>query len=182
MSVLKPVDAIRVLQQAGFSYNSGVVTMACIGWAESRLKTDATNVNTDGSIDRGWLQINSVQHAEVTDAQAFDPLQAAIAAWRISSHGTAFTPWSTFVSGAYRGPESLVWSLMQAANAQVADEAALVARQADIAALQSQLVTANTLITTTQNQLADAQAQLAAEKATVTNLTGKISAARADLS
>ena len=39
---------------------------------ESSLNPNATNTNTDGSIDRGLFQINSKWHPEVTADQAFD--------------------------------------------------------------------------------------------------------------
>lgn len=39
---------------------------------ESGLKPNATNINTDKSIDRGLYQINSRWHPEVTADQAFD--------------------------------------------------------------------------------------------------------------
>jgi hypothetical protein len=39
---------------------------------ESGFKINATNTNTDGSIDRGLFQINSKYHPEVTADQAFD--------------------------------------------------------------------------------------------------------------
>ncbi len=54
------------------------------------------------SIDRGLWQINNHWHPEVTDAEAHDPLASAQAAYRISSGGRDWTPWSTFNSGAYR--------------------------------------------------------------------------------
>ena len=39
---------------------------------ESSLKPNATNTNTDGSIDRGLYQINSKYHPEVSADQAFN--------------------------------------------------------------------------------------------------------------
>jgi len=47
------------------------------------------------STDRGIWQINDHWHKEVSDAQAFDPTQATIAAYRISAGFTDFHQWAT---------------------------------------------------------------------------------------
>lgn len=86
--------------QAGFN-GQALATVVAIAQAESNLNPSATNVNRDGSIDRGLLQINNVYHAEVTDACAYDPACAMTAAFRISRRGTDFTAWSTYTGGAY---------------------------------------------------------------------------------
>lgn len=54
------------------------------------------------SRDRGLCQINSLSHAEVSDAQAFDPQQAVGAMFHISSGFVDFHQWTTYTSGAYR--------------------------------------------------------------------------------
>jgi lysozyme-like protein/carbohydrate binding protein with CBM5/12 domain len=59
-------------------------------------------VVSDCSRDRGLWQINSYWHSEVSDAQAFDPNGAAQAAYRISSSGNDWTPWTTYTNGAYQ--------------------------------------------------------------------------------
>lgn len=47
--------------------------LACrVAKCESSLNPNATNTNTDGSIDRGPFQINSKWHPDVTADQAFD--------------------------------------------------------------------------------------------------------------
>jgi hypothetical protein len=48
-----------------------------VATCESSLNPNATNGNTNGSIDRGLFQINSAAHPEVTPAQAFDPTFSA---------------------------------------------------------------------------------------------------------
>jgi hypothetical protein len=75
--------------------------MAAIALAESGGRIDATNKNTNGTIDRGIWQINS-SHTQF-DAQRLlsDPLynaQAAVAIFK--SQG--LTAWTTYTSGAYR--------------------------------------------------------------------------------
>lgn len=48
--------------------------LACrVAKCESGFNPNATNTNTDGSIDRGLFQINSKYHPEVTADQAFNP-------------------------------------------------------------------------------------------------------------
>lgn len=68
---------------------------AAIAKAESGGDTHARNVNTDGSVDRGWFQINSRYHPEVPDAVAYNARGSALAAFAISKGGTDWTPWAT---------------------------------------------------------------------------------------
>lgn len=118
MAVLTPREALEVCYEAGFRYGKGIVVMPAIGWAESRLKTDARGYNRDEngvvtSTDRGWLQINDKYHPGMSDAECDDPLAAAKYAFKISSGGTKFTLWSTYNSGAFRGPEGLTYKLFE---------------------------------------------------------------------
>jgi hypothetical protein len=94
-------DARYHAWKAGFR-GAGQTTVVAIAMAESGLDPAAINTNTDGSVDRGILQINSRWHPEVTDACAFDPACAFRAAFAISHQGADFSPWSTYQSGAYR--------------------------------------------------------------------------------
>jgi murein DD-endopeptidase MepM/ murein hydrolase activator NlpD len=100
-SPISNADAVRFAQSAGFT-GDGLLTIVAIAHAESSLVPDARNRNTDGSIDRGILQINDRWHAEVSDAQADNPATAFKAGYQISFRGTNFTPWSTYTSGAYK--------------------------------------------------------------------------------
>lgn len=68
---------------------------AAIARAESDGDTHARGVNDDGSVDRGWFQINSRWHPEVTDAVAYNARGSALAAFAISKGGTDWTPWAT---------------------------------------------------------------------------------------
>lgn len=96
---------------AGFSGN-GLATIVAISMAESGFVPNATNVNTNGSIDRGVLQINDEAWPSVTTAQAFNPSTAfSIAYNQISQQGTNFQPWSTFGNGAYKQYMSLAGSV-----------------------------------------------------------------------
>jgi murein DD-endopeptidase MepM/ murein hydrolase activator NlpD len=103
MPVLSTQQALQYAYQAGFNQTQAVTAVA-IATAESGLDTSARSApNKDawGSIDRGLYQINSHWHSEVSDAQAYDPLMASQAAYRISQSGQNFTPWSTYNSRAY---------------------------------------------------------------------------------
>lgn len=67
-----------------------------IAKAESGGDTHARNVNDDGSVDRGWFQLNSRWHAEVPDSVAYGPARGqALAAFAISKGGTDWSPWAT---------------------------------------------------------------------------------------
>ena len=94
-------------KSAGLSAGTAV-TATAVGLAESSCTASATNRNgatsgcASGSVDRGMWQINSCYHAEVSVTCAFDAVCNAKAAYRISSSGTNWRPWSTYNSGAYR--------------------------------------------------------------------------------
>ena len=86
---------------AGFTRPS-IVTAVAVAFAESG--GDAANVTTGNypGRDRGLWQINSYWHPDVTDAQAFDPLGNAIAAFKISNQGTNFKAWVAYTNGSYK--------------------------------------------------------------------------------
>jgi len=100
----KTLTALGVLQLAETAGipRSQLATAVAIAMAESGFNPNATNVNTNGSTDRGLWQINNFAHPDVSDACAFDPSCNAEAMASISSGGTNWTPWMTYDSGAYR--------------------------------------------------------------------------------
>lgn len=71
-----------------------------ISRAESggRVGDDVVNHNTDGSIDRGPWQINSVHGAQSSQNLATNA-KAAVA---ISNNGSDWSAWTTFTNGAYK--------------------------------------------------------------------------------
>ena len=109
-------SAVQIAQtakyDAGFS-GQGLVISIAVSLAESSGWTQAVLVDSDCSRDRGLWQINSYWHSEVTDAQAFDPPEAAQAAYRISSSGNDWSPWTTYQNGAY---QQYMSEAQQAAN------------------------------------------------------------------
>jgi hypothetical protein len=70
-----------------------------IATAESGGHQYATDDDGNGTVDRGYWQINSIWGAEST----YDPAGNARAAVLISDHGTNWTPWVTYNTGAYQG-------------------------------------------------------------------------------
>jgi len=92
----------NVLRQAGFA-EKDIPTFMAIAMAESGGRPDAVNNrNSNGSIDRGLFQINSVHQGNPWYPQnPFDPLQSAKAALAIyQSQG--LKAWSVYNSGAYQ--------------------------------------------------------------------------------
>lgn len=99
MSTLSPEQIADVARSAGFK-GAGLERAVAVALAESGGRTDVTSPpNRDGSRDRGLWQINSRWHREVSDRDAYNPAAAARAAYRISAHGSNFSPWSTWNNG-----------------------------------------------------------------------------------
>ena len=71
---------------------------AAIAMAESGGKSDASNINSDGSVDRGLWEINS-SHGSLS---TFDPIANVKAAIQLSGNGKNWSPWTTFKTGAYK--------------------------------------------------------------------------------
>ncbi|CAM5333761.1 transglycosylase SLT domain-containing protein [Streptomyces griseus] len=90
----------QVGYHAGFRGES-LVTAVAVALAESSCNPQAYNRtnNTPPSTDRGLWQINDYWHAEVSDACAYDAQCNANEAFRISSRGTDWSPWSTYNQG-----------------------------------------------------------------------------------
>ena len=70
-----------------------------IATAESGGQQYATDNDSNGTMDRGYWQINSIRGAQST----YDPAGNARAAVQISRDGTNWTPWVTYNTGAYQG-------------------------------------------------------------------------------
>lgn len=90
----------NVLRAAGFP-ESLVPTMMAIGMAESSWNPSATHSNSNGTIDQGLFQINSVHQGNPWyPTNPMDPLQSAKAAYAIyQSQG--LKAWTVYNSGAY---------------------------------------------------------------------------------
>ena len=82
---------------AGFRGPSLAMAIA-VALAESGGDPGATDHDTNGTVDRGLWQINSV-HRTYSAACDYDPACAASAAYAISGGGTNWSAWVTFEHG-----------------------------------------------------------------------------------
>lgn len=112
MSNLTPLQVAQYASQAGFS-GLALINAVAIAMAESGGNTTAINRGTPGNPEnsQGLWQINLDAHPQYNGTQILDPLANAQAAYAISNGGSDFSPWSTWLNGAYRG------FLLQATNA-----------------------------------------------------------------
>lgn len=92
-------NQMRGLLYAGGFRGAALDTAVAIGFAESKGITGATNRNTNGTIDRGFMQINS-SHGALSTYNSIANAKAAYTIWKQA--GGSFSPWSTFQNGAYR--------------------------------------------------------------------------------
>lgn len=139
------LDALTAASKGGFYFNHGLITITAIGCAESKLDacgmvlnaTARNTTNTNGTTDRGWLQINSV-HTDITDTDCDDPVKAAAYAFnKLSAGGTIFTAWSTYNNGAYKNylkQAYLAFAAWKSEQEALAAKAAVVSLDQKIAA------------------------------------------------
>jgi uncharacterized membrane protein YuzA (DUF378 family) len=90
-------DLMKLWDQHGGAQGRANIA-AAVALAESSGRVNASNRNSDGSIDRGLWQINSVHGALST----FAPGGNVDAAIKISSNGTNWNPWTVYRTGAYK--------------------------------------------------------------------------------
>lgn len=105
MTVLTPKQIVGYAAQAGFTGDM-LVTATAVALAESQGSTTAYNPETAagtpyGSGSRGLWQIYGYAHPNYNNNTLYDPLTNARAAFAISSSGHNFSPWSTYMNGAY---------------------------------------------------------------------------------
>ena len=86
-----------LMRKAGFKARN-LITGLAVSKGESGWNERASNRNSDGSIDRGLFQINSIHGAKST----FDPQGNANAAWSISGRGRNWNPWVVFRRGLHK--------------------------------------------------------------------------------
>jgi Lysozyme like domain/NlpC/P60 family/Bacterial TSP3 repeat len=92
-----PEDIYRVARAAGFSPDQAT-TMTAIALAESRGNLSAHN--SSGEDSRGLWQINLDAHRSwAGDMDLTDPVQNALAAYRVSRGGTDISPWTVTHGG-----------------------------------------------------------------------------------
>jgi hypothetical protein len=88
----------RLWEDAGGSPSTATLA-ASVAMAESSGRQYATDNNSNGSVDRGYWQINSI-HGSLSTYGAYANARAAVL---ISSNGRDWTPWVTYGTGAYQG-------------------------------------------------------------------------------
>jgi hypothetical protein len=94
-----PIPEIGTLAAAAGFKGTALAMAVAIALAESSGNPNATNFDSNGTVDRGVWQINSV-HTEFSAACDYDPPCAANAAFSISDGGTDWGPWVTYQHGA----------------------------------------------------------------------------------
>jgi hypothetical protein len=90
---------LEALWESAGGSSGAAFTAAEIAMAESSGQQHATNWNTNGTVDRGLWQINSIWGGLST----YDAAGNARAAVQISHDGADFRPWTTYQAGAYAG-------------------------------------------------------------------------------
>ncbi len=87
------------------AYDWDVRVAYAVCMAESRGNPNANNAgtNSDGSVDRGLMQVNSI-HADMVGGdldKLYDPKTNLDVAYSLSHNGTDWTAWSAYNSGRY---------------------------------------------------------------------------------
>lgn len=91
-----PEQIVAIAEAAGFT-GDGLINAVAVCLAESGGRPAVTNtVGNSAGTDQGLWQINSYYHPEWPAPAIFDPATNAAAAFKISSGGTNWQPWSTF--------------------------------------------------------------------------------------
>lgn len=90
----------RLAKNAGLSCSGSRIALAvAVAKAESGFRANATNtVGNAHGVDRGLWQVNSYWHPNVSASCAFSPSCNARVMASISSHGTNWRPWWTYVN------------------------------------------------------------------------------------
>lgn len=119
MAVLTIPQIAQVAVNAGIQNGQSLFVCVAIALAESGGDTRAVNTaNSNGTIDRGEWQINSVHDDKLPGRDRFDVDVNAQLMSIISSGGTNWQPWSTFNNGAYQKHLSQVMSELGGATVQ----------------------------------------------------------------
>ena len=95
----KDCSQLEALWEAAGGSPGAAFMAAEIAQAESSGQQYATNYNSNGTVDRGYWQINS-SHGSLSTFDAYGNARSAVL---ISSNGTDWTPWTTYNTGAYAG-------------------------------------------------------------------------------
>ncbi len=101
---LDPFQIARLCHSEGWRDEKLLIAVAVV-MAESAGYTEATNENTNGSIDRGLWQINSlhVDAGRISAEECFDPVASTEYAYSLyKARSYSFGAWAAFNNGAYK--------------------------------------------------------------------------------
>lgn len=104
---------LNAQQIAGYAVAAGfppdqIATATAVALAESGGDTNATNKNSNGSVDYGLWQINTVHGSLLNQGDKFNPLDNAKMALRVyAGAGNKWTPWTVYNTGSYRAQMSV---------------------------------------------------------------------------
>jgi soluble lytic murein transglycosylase-like protein len=85
-----------------YNWNTDIARAICM--AESGGNPEATGYNSNGTADRGLMQVNSI-HADLVGGNVtalYDPATNIKIAYSLSHEGTNWTAWSAYNNGSYR--------------------------------------------------------------------------------
>lgn len=92
-------EVVTYARAGGFTGNA-IRVIVSIAWAESGWQTQPKdNKNSNGTVDRGILQINSIHDSNFPATSAYDPAKAFAYAFRLSRGGTYWGDWSATYGG-----------------------------------------------------------------------------------
>jgi hypothetical protein len=102
MAKLTAQQIAGAAKAAGFPANE-LATATAVALAESGGETTATNRNTNGSVDYGLWQINTVHGSLLSQGDKFNPDDNAKMAYTVWSRaGNKWSPWSAYNNQRYR--------------------------------------------------------------------------------
>ena len=103
MTQLSPEELAAVASEAGFK-GSALTKIVAIMMAESSGNTTAGYTRyTEGTHNSiGIAQINANAHQQYNPEALTNPIYNAEASYQISNGGSNFTPWTTYLTGAYK--------------------------------------------------------------------------------
>ena len=82
------------------NYDWDTATARAVCLSESNGNSNAYNVNTNGTVDKGIMQINSCHADLIGDKDLYDPQVNMDIAYQIY-RGSGWRAWSSYNSGAY---------------------------------------------------------------------------------
>jgi hypothetical protein len=102
MAKLTAQQIAGAAKAAGFPDNE-LATATAVALAESGGETTATNRNTNGSVDYGLWQINTVHGSLLSQGDKFNPTDNAKMAYTVwNGAGRKWSPWSAYNNQRYR--------------------------------------------------------------------------------